>query len=175
MNKQTTKIFTAFETHYDELMRRAVMYMGNVNDAMDLVQELAVVVLEKIEIEYVDKNEIKNERAFLIRCLYYAALNKKRKKEIAVEKDLLHHLIPPELDDEIESMEMVEWAKKELNKHPQEIREAFLRHTLHGFTIKELADELGIQPGALRKRFERIRKVMAKNYLLTLMLLFLLP
>jgi len=140
--------------------RYCIMLTGDVDAASDLLQSC----LEK----YVklDNSGIKDIKAYLRRMIRNQFIDNRRKDDSRqlYEFDEEYTVVPIDmksLDEIIVNREQTELILRMLNPHEREI--LFL-WAVEGFTVKELARDLGIPQGTLLSKLHRL-KLKIKNQL----------
>jgi RNA polymerase sigma factor (sigma-70 family) len=153
----TKGIIDEFVSAYDELKVLAMTLEHNENDALDLMQDLAEILLVKGE-------ELQNVRvpiAYFKTCLRHLKYNKvvKNAKETIVSPDDIDVLNrEPQEDLDISCMEILEWLKKQLASSPPEFREAFIKYHIDGHPLEQVAEDLNMTPNTLSQKFSRMRR-----------------
>ena len=169
MNDHVKKIFYIYESQYNQLLRRAVSILGNLYDAEEAMQEVAITLIKNREIF----EEIENIRAYLYTLTHNKSIDIYRKQKA-------HKIIPTDSiveselvsqDKTFESIENRELIEKLLEQYTPELKEAFILHVLYGYSIKELALKMGISENALTQRLKRMKARITKEYLLFILLL----
>ena len=139
--------------YYNELLYFAQKLIGNKDEARDIIQEAysrAIAIKDKINIT--------NERAYLYKIAKNLAIKEsieKQKHEQVVFEEQIHFQVsehPEELliqeEQEVAFMGIV-------NDLPQRAKEAFILHTVDGYTRKEIALMMAITPNAVEKLIKR--------------------
>lgn len=147
---------------YDVLSITALTLMRDENDAMDLLQDLAELLIVKSDAI----QDVKIPVAYFKTCLRHLKYNKIKKnaKEIIVDPDDMdsqgkHHQVDPG----IAYMEIIQWLNHQLESSPPEIREAFIKYHIDGHPLDELAKELSTTTNTLSQRFSRMRKKLKQE------------
>ena len=171
MKLTKSTIYKIYEKHYNELLRIAVGIMGNMTDAEDVMQDLALAIMEKAD-KFAVANNVK---AFLNTAIRNLAKDKYRKKrrENSIALDLLPESIISVTENGLLSLEERDLLKKLLSKYSQSDREVFLKYFIDGYSTRELAIKMGIKEKTLSKKLLRMRKKIAKEYLLFMIFLFI--
>jgi RNA polymerase sigma-70 factor, ECF subfamily len=139
--------------YYNELLYFAQKLIGNKDEARDLIQETysrAIAIKEKINIA--------NERAYLYKIAKNLAikesLEKQKLERVAFEEQI--HFQASEHPEELLIQEEQEVAFMSIvNDLPARAKEAFILHTVDGYTRKEIARMMAITPNAVEKLIKR--------------------
>ena len=157
------QLVAAYVRNYNALCRYAVALTGSRDGGLDIVQLLAVRILE-LDDDFVAQNT----EALLFTLAKRIAIDVRRK-----EKRLVH--TPPEemdrypasaFDKEREAWELEQALEQSLQKYPEEMRRIYIRNKLHGEPIASLACEVGIRDVTLRKRVSRMTAALPRDILL---------
>ena len=171
MKLTKNSIYKIYEKHYNELLRIAVGIMGNMTDAEDVMQDLALAIIEKAD-KFAAANNVK---AFLSTAVRNLSKDKyrKNKRENSIALDLLPEGSISVTEKGLLSLEEHDILKKLLSKYSQDDQEAFLKYFIDGYSIRELALNLGVKEKTLSQKLLRMRKKIAKEYLLFMIFLFI--
>lgn len=162
---------------YNILLGFAFQLARNEEDALDLMQDLAEVIARNDR----PANEISNPMAFFRKCLRNNRINimKKAAREVSEDPEII--AINPAKED-VESTlayrELTRWLRNGLSAYTPEMQEAFKMYFLDGFSLDEVAQQLGIRKNTLSQRFSRMRSKLSKDALddsliLVLMVLYI--
>ncbi len=171
MSAGNNRIFETYEKYYNELLRLAVGIMGNLPDAEDVMQDLGIAIIEKEE-----KFKVANNiRAFLRAAVINLSKDKyrKNKRESSIVLDLFPESNINITEKGLVSLEERELLEKILSNYSLKDRETFLRYFVEGYSVRELAIMLGVKEKALSQKLLRMRKKVAKEYLLFIIFLFI--
>ena len=147
---------------YEYLLKLAVMMVSDLDDAQDVLQNLAVSLYSKREA----LTDIHNPQAYFFICLRHAALNHIRDSARALPTD------PEEIkklrDDPKHKLafDYIEWedvVKRHLSGYPKEIVQAFIDHYMNDYPVEQLASNLDMTPNALSQQFRRMRQRIARS------------
>ncbi len=140
------------------LENTAMTYVGNSEQATDIVQDVIVIMLEK-------------ERTFesIGSCVcYMKQIVRNRAKNLLRDNsraDLYENLDDMSIAD-LDPYDLVD-AKLSLQrllmKYPEHIREAFIMHVIDGETSKDLAQQLEISHDTLRRQFSRMKQELLQK------------
>lgn len=157
MEKQN--LVNEFVKSYDKLKIAALSLERNPNDAMDLLHELAELIIAKGEF-----SEIRNPEAYFRTSLRNIRLNKKKKnkRETIVDPDSID-ATHSNFDIDATYMEIIDWINQQLRSSPPEIREAFIKYHIDGYELEDLARELNMPTNTLSQKFSRIRRNLKKE------------
>lgn len=139
--------------YYNELLYFAQKLIGNKDEARDIIQETysrAIAIKERIDIA--------NERAYLYKIAKNLAIKesieKQKHERVAFEEQI--HFQASEHPEELLIQEEQEAAFICIvNDLPQRAKEAFILHTVDGYTRKEIARMMAITPNAVEKLIKR--------------------
>ena len=140
--------------HSDQLYRTAFLYVGNREDALDVVQETAYKALLAIE-------QLKNGKFFLtwltkilIRCAF--DVTKKKKNEISIEKIL--ELSPTQTHQRDEYLDLVN-AIGQLN---EQYRNAVILFYFQDLPISEVAKIMDVPENTVKTYLHRGKSQLKK-------------
>ena len=83
---------------------------------------------------------------------------RKLKFELSLEDDEIVVYDKSNIEEEIETSEMMFVLDEVINALPEKEKEIFIRHYYYGQSLSNIADKLCIREGALRVKIHRIRK-----------------
>ena len=133
-------------------------YVGNNDQATDIVQDVIVIMLEK-------ERTFESEASCV--C-YMKQIVRNRAKNYLRDNsgiDLWETMDDMNVAD-IDPYDLVD-AKLSLQrfllKYPLDIREAFIRHVIDGETSKDLAEQLDMSHDTLRRQFSRMKQELLQN------------
>lgn len=156
MKRTQKEILALYDKYYEMIWRICLVRFGNSHDAYDAVQETFVRLMNYNK---PFQNE-EHEKAWLIRTAvnYCKDVMKSshRKNEICLDegKPSETGMVPEEYSEVYETM-------MEL---PEEYRVILYLYYYEWYSLKEIAEMLGINASTLRSRFARAKEVM-KEYL----------
>lgn len=135
---------------------RAIAYniVRNRDDADDVMQSVMIKLVEKRE----ELDHVASPQGFLRRCIRNEAVSLLRHRQLAalpIGGDAVSDM-SPQSDANLERIENLAYIKTYIKKQPEEIQEAFISYVLDGYKIVDLAEELGMPPKRLERRFRRI-------------------
>lgn len=159
-NTAEEKLFGVFQSEYNLLLQKATSITGNVHDANDALQDLAILIVNgKLNL-----SDIENYQAFLSRCVRNRCVDLVRKKSklIDIDQEVVQNISSK--DGDLQDIMDREFIRSLLNKYAPEMQEAFMMNVVDGYTIKEIAEEMGINESTLGQRLLRIKKAIAKEY-----------
>lgn len=167
------KLIDIFIDHYPVLTKLAIMIVEDKTAALDVMQNVALIIVKK---NY-DLHDIDKPLGFLVTCVRRAALNYLRDKARTYPTD-------PTILEETHSdeyshvmIDYVEWVatlEKFLSSYSPELQGAFIKHYIDGFSLIDVAKELGMTPNALSQQFRRMRNRIAKKAPEVMMLIMML-
>lgn len=158
----TKILINEFICAYDELKIFAVTLAYNENDALDLMQDLAEILLIKGE----ELQDVRVPIAYFKTCLRHIKYNKavKNAKETIVDPDAIDTFNrEPQEDFDMTCVEVIEWLKIQLASSPPEIREAFIKYHIDGYPLEQVAEDLNIAPNTLSQKFSRMRRKLKQG------------
>ncbi|MCL2672258.1 MAG: RNA polymerase sigma factor [Clostridiales bacterium] len=171
MSHTTEKIFEVFYQNFELLRRFAVGITGDHYLAEDALQELAILIITKSSLF----TDAKNPKLYLTQALRNKSIDvyHASKRDIAVDFPLDTIASEPGNNEymALEDRELLDAIFKDCSP---ELKRAFYLHVADGYTIEELADEMGTTASALSSRFSRFRKkAISLNLLLLILQIFL--
>ena len=150
--------FTALvRPHLDILYRMAWRWSGHPQDAEDLVQDLLLKLVDRLD----EMERIEKLRPWLLRILYRRFVDQFRRQQ----RSPVEFADPQGIEDlargvtttDIENQEQVARALAALDA---EQRDTIVLHDIEGYTAAEVATILDIQPGTVKSRVHRARNRM---------------
>lgn len=163
MKSSKQQLMDTFLEQYPVLLRIAVSRVGNLEDAYDVLQNLAVKLIQ------LDADvEIKEYKAYLKTSVRHTACDHIRKENRFVPTDPvdLDRVSTDRFDKIISQNQSFATLQKYMLTLSPEMREAWIRWVFDGDTIENIAVDMGISSATLRQRFHRIRKRIPKAELL---------
>lgn len=140
--------------YYNELLYFAQKLVGDKEKAKDIIQETYSRVLE-----IKDKRIINNERAYLYKIAKNVVVNEaleNQKLQNTIYEENIHFSPTNEQPEEIliqEDQEKIFMLI--INDLPQRAKEAFILHTIDGYSRKEIAKILEVSSNAVEKLIKR--------------------
>ena len=171
MGQTIEKIFEVYNKNVDKLKRLAISITGDYLLAEDALQDLAILILT-------NESSFSNAMSpvgYLLQVLrnHAIALSNENKKHSAIHYPLEAIASESSSNDylALEDRELLDAIFKDVSP---EFKQAFYRHYIEGYSIEELAKEMGTTANALSLRFSRLRKKATSFALLLLILKLLL-
>ena len=168
----TEQLIALYEHEYPYFRAIAYNVLCNRQDADDVMQRVMIRLLERPDI----LQKVERPKPFLSKCVRNEAislLRKNRASPFPTGEDLLGHpsfvYHEKEYDRTLDRLSV----KIYIQKMPPEIQEAFISHVLDGYTIKELAHALGMNPSTLNTQFQRIKIKLNKLQGVLIIMIFL--
>ena len=156
MNEKITltdgTISYAVETYSDAVFRVSYQYVGNRQDAEDVVQEVFLALVERLK--DVPFNDYEHLKAWLIRV----AIN----KSINVAKSNARRRTSPIDNRPGKVVDVFNELDYELEKLSADDRQIIYLHYYEGYSAKEIADFLSLRENAVHKRLSRARDRLKK-------------
>jgi RNA polymerase sigma-70 factor (ECF subfamily) len=151
-----------FVAEYNNLLRVAFRLANNKDDALDLLQDLAeIIVLNDRQIRDTD-----NPMAYFKKILRNRSIDaaKKGNRETSTDPITIEMNVSNEtVETQVAYKNFLNWLKKELEIYPVETQEAFFMYYFDGFSLDEVANRLAVNNNTLSQRFSRIRKKLETN------------
>jgi RNA polymerase sigma factor (sigma-70 family) len=162
MNRKKRLIETYYDL-YPLLLRTAVGKVRDLNSAYDVLQDLAVKI-----IELDDDFDIEDCSAYLFRSARNVAYDylRKEKKYVPAEMDKLSSAESNDFVNASSRSESKQWLDSYLASFSPEMREAFARYILDGEKIDSIAADMGIKSATMRQRFRRMKQAIPNDILL---------
>ncbi|HPK15732.1 MAG TPA: RNA polymerase sigma factor [Clostridia bacterium] len=154
-----------FGNHLEELTLYAIKRIGNVENARDMVSELALALLSRSE----DSEEIRYPMAYFKTSLRNMVYDTRNEKTASIPVDpcdpLWNSTISErQLEQETDLVELLAWLDQQLVSCPPQIAEAFRLRYLDGYPLGEVARMVDIPANTLAQRFRRLRMQLKKSY-----------
>lgn len=142
-----------FSAYYNLLYKVAVIMLCNEHDASDAVQETFIKYLEHKK----EFHDPEHEKAWLLRVNINICKNMMRFRRLhpTVEYDAINLSYQEEKDYELMSA---------LFRIQKQAKEVIILYFIEGYKQKEIAAILGISENAVKKRLERAKKELIKEY-----------
>lgn len=146
------EILDSYEKYYEMIWRICLMQFGNSHDAYDATQETFIRLMNSSK----SFRSGEHEKAWLIRVAvnYCKDVMKSshRKREVALDtgKPPEAGMVPDEYAEVYETMMGL----------PKEYRLILYLHFYEGYTLKEIAGMMKINPSTLRSRFAKAKELM---------------
>lgn len=165
MKNHVRILFDVYEKNYNLLLKKAVSILGNLHDAEDVLQDLAIIIMEK-EYKFID---VRNHKAFLATVLKNLSIDYIRRqtnRPTISGSEYLDKSFVGTTESFTETIENRELLDEILLEFPPEIKEAFVLHVLEGYSIKEIALKMGMEANTLTQKLKRIKVKITQKYLL---------
>ncbi len=147
----------------DYLLKTAIFKMNNIEDAEDLVQETLIAALAAIH----QKKYIDNPKSWLLtvlHCKYYDMLRRKYRKG-TVSIDMVSEIpVSEDISEQFEQTEDAENIRRCLAYLIEHYRQVMVRYYMHGESIRQIAEELGIPENTVKSRLDAGRKHIRKDF-----------
>lgn len=155
------KLITVYSDNLQGLLKIAYSVVADYYEAQDVVQDVIIRLVANPQ----RCSSISSPLSFLRTCVRNEAVDHIRRRvtpPVPFEQLLvkLENTLP---EDEYREIDELLSIRSCLDKQSPEFRDAFVRHVLDGWTIKDLAKELGVTTGCLQKQFLAVKRRMKKN------------
>ncbi|WP_144392127.1 RNA polymerase sigma factor [Pleionea sediminis] len=167
MHKKTFE--ELFAPQIKPLFKVAYQWTLNSQDAEDLVQELALRVVDRVD----EMNAIEKLRPWLVKIMYRLFVDEIRKKnarplayEHLVDEEVMKNLFvdsgsDPEAIVAIDQLGRELIANLKQLEHEQAV--TLFLFEVEGYSLKEIADIQSVSEGTVKSRLHRGRKIMKKQ------------
>ena len=135
----------------------AMVYVNDRDQAVDLVQDVIVVMLEK-ELAFESPAACVSYMKQIVRSRAKNHLRKYSSVDLTESFEDIGNA-----GDDFNAVDAKMLLYRLLAKYPDEIQEAFIAHVLDGETSNDLAARLEVKPDTLRRQFTRIKQELIKN------------
>ncbi|HEA29553.1 MAG TPA: sigma-70 family RNA polymerase sigma factor [Leeuwenhoekiella sp.] len=165
-NENTSILKEMFVKHYQELCLLSFSYLGDLDDAKDVVQNIFIKLLQKEQHE-----PFRNLKSYICTAVRNESLKKIRsnKKTYSVNYYAAEN---PSFENELIQEEISERILKEIETLPDKNRSVFKLCVLEGIKYENAAEILGITVNTvkyhLKKSFKILRVNLKDIYLLIL-------
>ncbi len=145
----------------DRLMTVAKIYANSAEDAQDILQDAYIIFFEKVSTFSGD--EPKAFYAWMKRITINLALskNKKRYKQVETSLDAMEMDMP--FDAQILSAMSRQEIMTLVLDLPAGYRQVFALFVIEGYSHREIAEQLGIEPSTSRSQFIRAKRILQKK------------
>lgn len=152
--------------HLNRLYQLAYRYLGDRDDAEDLVQDLLLKLYPRLE----EMQQIEKLGPWLSRVLYRLFIDQYRRDirspiDFTDEEDSIYRIhashdpLPEDIVNNMSTHELLTTALDELK---EEYRVLILLHDVEGYNLQEIEEMTGITIGTLKSRLSRSRKKLRK-------------
>ena len=150
MNRNSEpEISRILQTYGDMLYRTAYVLLGNPHDVQDVLQEVLLRYMEKAP-AFISYN---HEKAWLLRvtsncckdCLRF------RKRHSYIDLEQIQERFPASEDGHL---------FQELYALPAKWKTVLVLHYFEGYSVKEIAEIIGLSESAVKKRLQRAREAL---------------
>lgn len=154
-----------FELYYDKLLYIAVSYVGNREDAQEIVQDVFVKIWKKGNL--IDGNRNINNFLYLMTrnaCLDFL---RKRKSRLNIYRDTLqeealvnYSALADDVSSSVIEKELEKQVLKALELLPEKCKTVFVKSRFEGLKRKEISEELHISVKTVENHLTRALKHM---------------
>jgi RNA polymerase sigma-70 factor (family 1) len=152
-----------FGKYSPRLYNFSLKYLKSVEEAEEIVQEVFMYIWEKRE-------GLKPESSFnsYIFTIAYNIIKKyfiKKARENAFKDDLIYTLLQQEnrLDQVIDYKLLLEKVEKMVDALPSRRKEIFIKRKYEGFSVKKIAEEMGISPNTVENQLASAQKSLLEE------------
>ncbi len=144
--------------HVNNLYRLAYHYCGQQSDAEDLVQELLLKLIHRLD----EMQKVEKLRPWLAKALYHLFIDRIRKQqrrpEVSLQPDQLETLqSPSDGGHSAEKLVLINNIEQALAQLKHEQRLLVVMHDIENYTLAELATIMDAPVGTLKSRLHRSR------------------
>lgn len=161
MRNPSREFGEAYERYSDELFRHCALRLKDRERALEITQETFVRVWQYIQ----RGDEVRELRPFLYRTLKNMIIDEYRKHKpvslegmMSEESESIEHMLPTDETNTLESAVTRfdgKLALEKLAELPENYKEVLLMRYVEGYTLKEIADEVGETENAVSVRIHR--------------------
>lgn len=150
-----------FHAYYRQLCLHALHFMGNTEEAEDVVQETFVSLWDKRE----QIETIKSVKSYLYTAVRNNCLTRIRDAKPTTSLDMLsHNELPPE-EDQMKRAEMESRIWKMIDELPERRREIFLMAKRDRMGYKEIAEQTGLSVKTVENHvFRAMQSLRSKDF-----------
>lgn len=166
-------LIQVFCENYQKLVWQAIGMVGNKEDALDVLQDVALAILN-ID----DDQEISAPITYLRMSIKNTALNYHRRGKWSVPTDpeiLTEKQAASDVGTTQDYVELKDSLEELLGSFQPPLRTAFIMRYVESYTLEEIAQDLNIRPNTLAQSFKRMRTKITKSAASILLLLPVLP
>lgn len=159
-----------WENHRNALYSICLLQLGgNQAEAEDALSRVMLKAWKKLPVHAA---EIKNLRAWLSRLTYNLCVDIHRERRSASERECLAHVLASERDPICHTASPEEisiWREastclnRAIGKLPLRLREPFMLRFFYDVAYPEIAEQLALSPGNVRKRIQQARVLLRKQ------------
>jgi RNA polymerase sigma-70 factor (ECF subfamily) len=149
-----------FQTHYESLCWFATSYLGDLERAEDVVQEVFLQICKQRLAE-----SLRDPKAYLFRAVRNRALNECNRKGVVCRSDRdVEMLVGSAPSDEKATCAEVRKAVRDVSKQLSERqREVFVLGCIEEFTHAEIAEVLGLSTKTVSTHMARAKRVLREG------------
>ncbi len=165
-NTSNSRFVASLALRYGRGLRRYLsVHLRNANDVPDLAQE---VYLRLLRVNH--QEAIRNPEAYLFtvasHVLHQHALRQAANTSFIDITEAIPELLSPAGEDpsaRAENSQRVEWFRKTLERLPSRVGVALVMHRIYGYTVQEVANELGVARETAKKYLTRAAQYCRKT------------
>ena len=154
----TTSERMLVEQYSDLLFATCLRYMGNSDDAKDVLQDGFILIFKYAKQYNPEKGALKS---WMQKICVNVALKKLKKQRN--NKSLDEVYLEPQLSASALNNLNVEDIFAVIQQLPESYRTVFNLNVVEGYSHKEIAEMLGVQPGTSRAILSRAKETLRKN------------
>ena len=154
--------FQEYHRYYSLLLTHAAGILGNNHDAEDVMQDLALKIIEHEDFF----QNVHNRKAYLFETVHNLSLDlyRKNKRRDNTTTELVPNTLPGISESGYHRFEDRDLIHRLLEHCSSDIRSVIIRFAFHGHKISEIAEDLGVSPNSLSKRIRRALHKIRKRH-----------
>lgn len=157
------ELVESYMVHYDDLCKYATALTGSRDKGFDIIQMLAVRILE-LDNDIVIRDM--ESLLFTVAKRIMIDVYRKEKRIIPMTPDEMEQPYLIDFEQNLQQQELERAINESLKMYPPNMRNIFIRNKLHGESIASISEETGINSALLRKRISRMIGKIPKDILL---------
>ncbi|MDR2578170.1 MAG: sigma-70 family RNA polymerase sigma factor [Chitinispirillales bacterium] len=146
-----------FKKYWTMVLRRCQEILGDTDGAVDVAQEVFVIVLDRQDRLYADYPVSLLWRIATNNCLKVLRSRASRSNMLDRESLLEQIVYSGDIEAEVANRSVL---RKLFNRHPESSRTIAVLHLVDGMTLKETALTMNMSVSGVRKRLRALRKTL---------------
>ena len=148
---------------YPRLHRMALRYLGNVEDAEDMVQEVYLKLWSKRD----DLPDMHNVESYCLSLTKHMCIDRLRHvevEEVDAEEALQPIAATDDVADDVERRDDIAHIKQIVNTLPENQQQVVTLRDIHNYTFEEIEQMTGLAPTNIRVLLSRARKTIRERF-----------
>lgn len=156
INGDRQAVEAVIKSHYSQLYKTAFLYVKNEADALDILQDSMVKIIQQIQ----QLRQPEYFTTWAVRIVIHSALDFLKKKRPEAWQEEMAYATPEQPLSHEERLDIYNG----LGRLPEHLREITVLYYFHGQKVQEIADILDEPAGTVKYKLHEARKLL-KDYL----------